>query len=585
MPGTFFGLSIGTSGLYTYQAALNTTAHNVANTNTTGYSRQVVNQVAGSALKVNSTYGMVGSGSNVNGISQIRNQYYDMKYWKNNTTYGEYSAKNYYMTQIEDYFNEINTEGFTTSFDSVFTSLQDLSKDPSSLTTRTQVTNYGQSLAEYFNSLSTSMQSIQEECNFEVKNQVDQINSLAQQIASLTKQINTLEVGGGTANDLRDERALLVDELSGIASVSVTENVVGMGVGVTSYTVKLDGQTLVDTSEYNTLQVIPREDKKNQNDIVGLYDIVWDNGQTLNTESTTLSGTLQALIEVRDGNNNGNLQGTMSANAGDTKVTMTGTNINDISKLNIPSSGVITVGNKEYNYSGFKAVYDSATDTYSYEFTLEEPLKTSVSDVKAEIGDSIDYKGIPYYMSQLNEFVRTFAQEFNSIHRSGQDLNGDSGIDFFNGTDPVTGANYDLDSAETYYNITAANFTVTSEIYSNPSKLAISSSIVDGVENSDVLSQLIALQNDVDMFKQGTPSAFLQTLVADIGVDTSKASNFASSQSNILTMISNQRLSESGVDVDEEAMNLVRFQNAYNLSAKVIQTMDEIYDKLINGMV
>jgi flagellar hook-associated protein 1 FlgK len=71
--------------------------------------------------------------------------------------------------------------------------------------------------------------------------------------------------------------------------------------------------------------------------------------------------------------------------------------------------------------------------------------------------------------------------------------------------------------------------------------------------------------------------------VAEIGIDSKKANNFVKNQGDILDMVQNQRLSVSGVDVDEEAMNLVKFQNAYNLSAKVIQVMNEIYDKLING--
>jgi len=88
----------------------------------------------------------------------------------------------------------------------------------------------------------------------------------------------------------------------------------------------------------------------------------------------------------------------------------------------------------------------------------------------------------------------------------------------------------------------------------------------------------------MSMFRQGPPDAFFQTLVADLGIDTKKAMNFSINQRNILESITNQRLSVSGVDIDEEAMSLVRYQNAYNLSAKVISVMDEIYDKLINYM-
>ena len=86
------------------------------------------------------------------------------------------------------------------------------------------------------------------------------------------------------------------------------------------------------------------------------------------------------------------------------------------------------------------------------------------------------------------------------------------------------------------------------------------------------------------MFKQGKPAAFLQTLVAEVGIDTKAALNFEKSQNNLVNSIDNQRLSVAGVDSEEEAMNLMRYQQAYNLSAKVISIMNQIYDKLINYM-
>lgn len=587
MPSTFFGLNIGTSGLYTYQAALNTAAHNVSNAETKGYTRQVLEQKAGIPIRVNNSYGMVGSGVEATKISQIRNEYYDLKYRKNNTIFGDYSAKQYAMTEIENYFNEVTVNGFTTSFNTLFSGLQELSTDSANLTKRTQVTNYAQSLADYFNSMATNLKSVQEECNFEVKNQVDQINSLGQQIASLTKQINVLESGGGTANDLRDQRQLLLDNLSGIVNISYEEHVVGQNVGVTSFTVKIDGQTLVDTGDYNTLQVVPRKEKVNQNDADGLYDITWSNGNTFSTQSSSLSGYLKSLIDVRDGNNNENLQSNQnSGTAGENTVTLTQTNINSIEKLNIPVPGVITIGNREYNYTDFDVVYDPDNKTCSYTFTLDKPLSADVDNESISIGDSIDYKGIPYYMGQLNQLVRTFAKEFNDLHKSGVDLNGDKGLDFFNSKDRIdsaTGDNEPFTSYEDYYELTAANFAVTKSVYDDPSKIVTGSEVENGVENNDILDKLLALKDDKSMFKQGTPASFFQTLVAEVGVDADKANNFAQSQSDILDMIKNQRLSVSGVDVDEEAMNLVKFQNAYNLSAKVIQIMNEIYDKLING--
>lgn len=613
---TFFGLNIGKTGLYAYKAALDVTAHNIANAETDGYTRQVVEMKAGKAVKMNSPYGMAGTGVSVSGVRQLRNEYYDLKYRNNNTILGEYSSKSQYMTEIENYFNEISTKGFTTSFDSMYKSLQELANNPSSLTVRDQVINYGMSLAEYFNSLSTNLKNLQEDCNFEIKNAVDKINSIAQQIAALTKQINTLEVNGGTANDLRDQRNLLVDELSELVNVTVTENMVGDGVGVTSYIVKIDGQTLVDTANYYKLKVVPREYKENQNDIDGLYDIFWENGQRFYLGSETLGGALKGLYEVRDGNNRHNLEGKATGKVDDKYLVLTDTTINDVEKLNIPEEGTIKIGNKEFVYTGFEVTIDEKTGNFTYRFELNEPLNTDISDSTALVGESINYKGIPYYMDQVNEFIRTFAKAFNEIHRRGKDLNNNSGADFFTATDKVNGREYvfgpladyddyydydyntfnsrtgsfyeevpeDRPFYGSYYFMTAENLTVNRRLLTDPSRLAAATDVTNGVDNNDIVKALIALKSDTTMFGQGTPEGFIDALVADVGIDTGKANDFTENQENILETITNQRLSEAGVDTDEEAMNLVRYQNAYNLSAKVISVMNEIYDKLINDM-
>lgn len=616
MASTFFGLNIGKTGLYAYQSALDTTAHNITNAETDGYSRQVIGQQAGKALKVNNNYGMAGTGVSITGVEQLRDKYYDLKFWKNNLTFGEYSTKYHFMTEIENYFNEVSGEGFNNSFNLMYDSLQELMKDSSSLTVRTQVINYGKSLAEYFNSVSESLSGIQEECNFEIMNKVEQINGSAQQIAALTKQINTLEVNGGTANDLRDQRALLLDELSEIVSISVIEKSADSGVGLSNFVVKIDNQTLVNNSSYNTLHVVPREVKHNQNDIDGLYDVAWANGQIFDIGSPTLGGSLQAMFEVRDGNNSETLRGHVTVNANDNYITMINTTINDIEKLNIPEEGKITVGNREYAYTGFEVVLDPATEKNIYTFELKEPALVGAEDTQARIGRSINYKGIPYYMAQMNEFIRTFASKFNECHRDGKDLNGNSGNDFFTSVNKVNGREYVfgplLDSPDypvydfnrfssktgayytdvpegqpfygSYYQMTAANFIVNSTLDNDPHSFAGSSDIVNGVGNNTIVSRLINIKTDKSLFKEGTPGSFMQTLIAEIGIDTRKALNFSNSQENILHAIQNQRLSVSGVDIDEEAMNLVRFQNAYNLSAKVISVMDEIYDRLINYM-
>lgn len=606
MANTFFGLNIGTTGLYAAKAGLNTTAHNVANIETEGYSRQIIKQSASTPISTNNRYGMLGSGVSVNEIIQMRSQYYDEKYRSNNALYGRYESRSYFMNEVQSYLNEINLQGFTTTFDNMYNSLQELSKQPEDLTVRTQVTNYAMSMCEYFNSLSTSLNQVQTECNYEVKNQVSRINSLSTQIATLTKQINTVEIGGENANDLRDQRETLVDELSQIINVTVSEREVG-NCGMTEYIVRLDGQILVDNYESRKLEVIPRTEKMSQCDVDGLYDVYWDNGEKLNAESATLSGTLKALFEVRDGNNKENLQGyAEEVDEGATEITITDTNINNLKDLNIPAEGKITIGNGEYAYTSF-TVTANADGTYSYTFQLKEEARRQYPEgTKVSIGTTMDYKGIPYYHAQLNEFLRVFAQEFNEVHASGTNLNGDTGVNFFSAVNPMTAEQYNLNSfgakgAENvtmsdfdsdplkteapYYMLTAANFTVSETIQTNPQTIAAASSITDGVANADIVNKLVALKSDVSMFKQGDPAAFLQTLVGEIGVDTKASLNFAESQENIVQSVTSQRLSVAGVDIDEEAMSLAKYQEAYNLAAKVISVMNETYDTLMSMIV
>ncbi len=601
MASTFFGLTIGTSGLFASKTGLNTTAHNISNIETEGYTKQNVSQTADRAISTHNKYGMLGTGVKVISIEQSRSQYYDEKYRNTNSENGLYGERYYFMKEVESYLNEIELEGFTTSFDSMYNSLQELSKDASSLTVRTQVCNYAQSLCEYFNSLYTNLQSIQDECNYEIKNQIQKVNSIANQIATINKQINTVEVGGENANDLRDQRNLLVDQLSEIINVETTEREMGTD-GLKSFVVKVDGNTLVDTYEVNTLECVPREDRRNLCDLDGLYDIYWLNGDQLHPSSGTMAGSLKALFEVRDGNNLEDLKGYADEIIqGETQIKVTRTNINNTSDLNIPTNGALRIGNGYYSYTSFEAKVDDEGN-YEYVFQLAEPTRRNYDqDVVVSIGSDVDYKGIPYYMAQLNQFIRTFAEEFNNVHREGQSLDNETDISFFTGYNKVTGEEYALgtfnnttdtdvtlitsdrtEESTSYYMLTAENFRVRNVVIDNPSMLATTTNLVDGVSGNDITEKLIALKGDVNMFKQGDPASFLRTLVAEVGIDTKASKDTSESQKNILKSVSNQRLSVSGVDSDEEAMSLIRYQEAYSLSAKVISVMQQIYDKLIN---
>lgn len=518
MASTFFGLNIASSGLNGAQVAINTTAHNVSNAQTKGYSRQAANVVAAGAMRAYAPYGMVGSGVTITSIDQLRDSYYDDKYWNNNGSVGEYTSKNYYMEQVQHYFNEMNTPGFTSYYDNFFNALDHLSATPSDMTKRNQVIQYGQSMAEYYNNISTNLYNLQEDANAQIKIVVDKINSLATGIASLNKQISTLEMNKGTANDLRDKRALLVDELSSLVSIRVVEK--QSDTGSSSFDIKINGQNLVYGFASYGLETIPRTSaqKVNETDIEGLYKIQWANGLSFDMYHSELSGELKGLIDLRDGKD----------------------------------------GSK-----------------------------------------STEYKGIPFYVSEINEFISGFTKAFNELHVKGEDLNGNltKDLPFFTivnieekvKTQLIVEGNLDptaddIQAAIPEYllkNITAGNVCVNPELIKDNTKMATSKKVVDGIDEQDLATELAGLKNQ-KLFSGGNASEYMQSIITIMSINTKAADSMETNHSNMAKAIVNQRLSVSGVDEDEEAMDLVKFQNAYNLSAKVISIMSELYDKLIN---
>lgn len=604
MASTFLGLTIGQSGLHAYMAALSTTSNNVANAKTDGYTRQEVTRVESESLRTYNRTGTIGTGVTATSVKQIRDTYYDYKYWKNNQRYGEAYTKNYYMNEIEGYFEEENQKGMTTALTELFTTLESLYDNPSSEPFRNEAINAFHTVATTANSLYSDLQDIQSSVNEEIKSTVDEINSIAEQLAVINKQIATIEVGGESANELRDQRNLLIDQLSTLADVDVSEVEVPSSIkdsygnyvvtGLTSYTVKLDGAILVKDNQYYTLQVEPRTYKDNMSDADGLYDIVWSNGQDFNMGSTSLGGTLQGLIEIRDGNNQENLHGNIGElDREEGSIILKDCNITDVTLMNMPPTGSITLANRDFKYDSFEYLGNG-----EYKFYFANPLSDrdveviTSTTVNGEgktgyIGESVDYLGIPYYLNKLNEFVRCYSKAMNDIHSTGQTLDGAVAGNLYTGNKPIGGEyNFSDDTitstSDTYYQLNAGNFTVLESLLSNPRLLATTTNISQGVDGTDVLEQIMQLSSK-KCINNSTPSSFFESLTSDISVASKTAKNKMENRSNMSTSILNQRLSISGVDEDEESMDLLRFQQAYTLCSKVISVMNECYDKLING--
>ncbi|MDD6193277.1 MAG: flagellar hook-associated protein FlgK [Lachnospiraceae bacterium] len=607
MPSSFFGLNVAYTGLNAAQASINTTANNISNVQTKGYSKQTVNLSAAASLRAYQRFGSTGTGVSVDSVTQVRDEYYDTKFWNNQAGLGLYEKKLYYMEQIQNYYTDgslsaTSNAGFTTIFSKMFNALDNLKTKAGDSASRNEFISDAQELCTYFNSTAQRMQDLQSSINDEIKTTVDNINAISQKIALLNKQINIIEMEKGYANELRDQRAVLIDELSKIAPVEISErkvvntNYEDQYTGATYFTLKINGQLLVDNYDYNTLACKPREEKYNQSDIDGLYDIVWGaTGATFDATATNMSGELKAMFEVRDGNNDENLQGQIT-DVTATSFTVTKANITDVDFMNMPSRGTIWCNNTEYTYTSFTCETDADGNITSYTFQLDKPIgvdeQSKLRGRPMVVGDCVNYMGIPYYMNQMNTFLRSFAQAFNEIQQSGVDADGNPMGSFFVAqyatsndeytmTDDITGQTTLSSGANFYYQLTATNVAVAKKTQKDPDIFATQTKAEDGTDAHDLIDALAKLQSKTELFRGGGADTFLQCIYADITVDTQECEIFTDNYTNISNTIDNQRTSVSGVDEDEEAMDLIKFQNAYNLAAKCISVLTEMYDQLI----
>lgn len=508
MPNTFFGLTIGWTGLTASNAAINTVAHNVSNINTKGYTKQSVKQEAAFAIKVYMPYGAVGTGVAVKDIVQSRNEYYDERYRFNNTLKGQYTSLNAYSELIEDYMDEFNLDGFISEYNNLFKAIDGISSEPSSNVKRQQFVSYMSSICAYFNTLATNLQNTQSDVNAEIKSCANTINTIAEQVASLNKQINTIEATGGYANDLRDARNLLIDELSTYVNVNVIEH--NLGNGVTDYSVLVGDHKLVDSYFCSQLVCVARDDRqmRNASDAKGLYDLKWSDTQSeFNPYQETIKGNLKALFDMRDGCNG------------------------------------------------------------AYERVVEKDGKKALEIVE-DTYHNTTYKGIPYYQAKLNNFITTFAKDFNDIILKGETADG------VKNTEPLLVSRLESDY------LTAQMVTVNDVFLKDLSKLPVSYDASKGIENPDLTRDLFLLK-DQKRIMSGTYWDYLTSIVSEIGIDNSRTVTFSKNYSNICETIDNQRQSVSGVDEDEEGLDLVKFQHAYSLASKVISTMNQVYQKLI----
>jgi flagellar hook-associated protein 1 FlgK len=300
---SFFGLNVAVSGFFTSQTALDVINHNISNSAKEGYSKQTVDLEANMPMSL-SGEGMLGSGCSVVDITRVRDEYLDYKYWGENQKSGEWGMKYTGLSEVTSLFNESSTTGITKSMNDFYSSLQDLSKYPANDAYRGNIKENAITFTKTINDMAHKLFKEQGDVDSEISSKVDQVNAYANQIAGINKQIFNLELDGHTANDLRDQRTVLVDKLSKIVNIDVTENTDSV-TNMKKMTIKVGNTNLIDHCDVN--EMVVQKNKKNlgsdgkvieNTDYPFLNSITWANSKT---DVAIKSGELKGLLDVRDG--------------------------------------------------------------------------------------------------------------------------------------------------------------------------------------------------------------------------------------------------------------------------------------------
>ena len=223
--GLMTSFGVGVSGLNAAQSSLNATAHNITNADTKGYVRQQVLTVDKEYAKTATVRGMdqTGHGTIIDKIRQLRDRFLDAAYRKESGRQGFYQAQAEAVTEVENLFGELEGTTFQSSMEGLWKAVQELQKEPESKVARTALVETANTFIERCQSISTQLKSFRQDLNLKVKNTVDRINTIGKRIDELNTLIRKEEAGEQEANDYRDERNKLLDELGGYVKMSYKE--------------------------------------------------------------------------------------------------------------------------------------------------------------------------------------------------------------------------------------------------------------------------------------------------------------------------------------------------------------------------
>ncbi len=553
-------------GISTNRLALDTVGHNMSNAGAVGYSRQSVNQAAVMPDKIyaNGTQQYVGSGVDSLSITRARDVYADKKYWAENGTQKYLTTRENNYGKVEEIFNDSKDTGVKNAVTEFYKALSDWSTNNSDVSERVAVLEKASILAERVNRSGEQLQSQITSLYNDITANVAKVNEITDNIVALNRSIMALEAAGGSANDLRDARDNLADELSGYMSVSISEEK-----NTSMYTIVCNGATIVNGITKIDLKMGPRDDDGN---VIGMHNK--DYGLTdYNIELGDTGVVFDPL--------NGILAAEVDAIAEDKKY---------IDKLADMASFLLVQFNDQHqqgvgmdagkttgiNFFGDnKTLYKWGTDANGNYCTIAETYSDGLTDEKA-------------YKYADEKIVNADGNREVTITVSGvgtkttEELKGILAIKALYVNPILNEVDGEKKLAGQAWAVRPnADGTWPAASDAEPNGTA------DGT-NGVLMSTLFNLGNtslDATTCAIGSNSfeAYYNSIMTAMGVDSAACKSNLQAQEDLVEEVEKWRSATSGVNWDEELTNMITFQQGYSACSRCLTTMDEMLDRLINS--
>lgn len=579
MRSTFSGLNTMVRGVFSNQLSLDTVGHNITNASTEGYSRQSVNLAATRGQNVSSLYGdvIVGTGVDSVSIQRARNIYADKQFWSETAQQQYYKTCQTNYDKVEAIFNDSDKTGILNSMEEFYKAWQDLSANASTDSNRVAVIEKGNVFTD---KLKTATQQMQSQINAQyddMSSTLTKINDITNQLTKLNQNIMSTEATGASANDLRDKRDLLVDELSGCMNLNVYEDDNGM------YTVVSNGVSMVNGINRLTLEM----STPIANSTYGINDYsiqIKESGIAYIPTDGSLKAQLDTIAEDKSYiDKMADMAGFMLTTFNNMHQQGAGIDGSDSSlgTADGPTFGINFFGDNN-------TVYTWDSDTHSV--------------VATEMQNGTVKRSLDYTESTANGVTtRRPSVKIDGTVAAKTNLDG---VNIIN----ALSINTAIAATGGTSLIAARSFTVTQNTDANGAYLdtysvtangpkdgtnAVNMSSLFNLEKSNVKTTAdisfngTAISNDKRAIDNISLNAYYNSMMSQLGSDSESVDDKADAQDDLINQIVSWRSSTSGVDWNEELTNMIMFQQGYSACSRCLTTMDEMLDKLINstGMV